>query len=169
MGCRNQYCVFQVIGCPFWSFPSTFSFSLATSGCCQNLLKIWGYMNNLDNRGRANSTKFKPPCKMCGQLGQPWFASSNGWDTCPALLCSSTSYIWIRVGHRNIVDKSSAYGAKRPGVKTQWRKKIYWCQCVFICSVKRIIINKRAPMELLSGLIVRSYSSGRPLGRLTCP
>ena len=99
-GCRNQYCVFQVIGCPFWSFPSTFSFSLATSGCCcQNLLKIWGYMNNLDNRGRANSTKFKPPCKMCGQLGQvpqPLLASLNGWDTCPALLCYSTSYIWIR-------------------------------------------------------------------------
>ena len=48
------------------------------------------------------------------------------------------------VGHRSIVEKSSAYGAKGPGFKTQWRKKIYLCHCVFICSVKRIVINKRA-------------------------
>ena len=50
------------------------------------------------------------------------------------------TFIWV-VGHRSIVDKSSAYGAKVPGFKTQWRKKIYLCHCVFICSVKRIVIN----------------------------
>ena len=39
------------------------------------------------------------------------------------------------VGHCSIVDKSSAYDAKGP----VWRKKIYLCHCVLICSVKRII------------------------------
>ena len=50
------------------------------------------------------------------------------------------------VGHRSIVDKSSAYSAKGPGFKTQWGKKIYLCHCVFICSVEKIVINKRAPI-----------------------
>ena len=36
------------------------------------------------------------------------------------------------VGHSSIVDKSSAYSAKGPGFKTQWRMKIYLCLCVFI-------------------------------------
>ena len=48
------------------------------------------------------------------------------------------------VGHRSIVDKSSACGAKGPGFHTQWRKKIYLCHCVLICSVKMIVINNRA-------------------------
>ena len=47
------------------------------------------------------------------------------------------------VWHRSIVDKSSAYGAKGPGFKTQWRKKIYLRHCVFIWSVKKNVINKR--------------------------
>ena len=52
------------------------------------------------------------------------------------------------VGHRSIVDKSSANGAKGPEFKTWQRMKIYLCLCVFICSVKNIVINKRTPIGL---------------------
>ena len=33
-----------------------------------------------------------------------------------------------------------------PGSKPDAEEKIYFCSCVFICSVKRILINKRAPI-----------------------
>ena len=58
----------------------------------------------------------------------------------PIFLCSKSDF---GVGHCSIVDKSSAYGAKGPWFKTWWRKKIYLCHCVFICSVKKIVIKNK--------------------------
>ena len=56
------------------------------------------------------------------------------------------------MGHRIIVDKSSAYGAKGPGFKTRWRMKIYLSNCVFICSEKELqYISLQHIKELLLG------------------
>ena len=63
-----------------------------------------------------------------------------------------------QVGHHIIVDKSSAYGAKRPGFKTQCKEENLFVNCVFICSVKRIKINKRAPIGANLGPKVMHYS-----------
>ena len=38
------------------------------------------------------------------------------------------------VGHRSIVGKSFAYGAKGPGFKTQWRQEFIITNCI-VCSV----------------------------------
>ena len=45
-----------------------------------------------------------------------------------------SNYLPGNVGHRSIVDKSSAYGAKGPGFKTWWRQDLY---CMF-CSFEKI-------------------------------
>ena len=41
------------------------------------------------------------------------------------------------MGHRSIVDKSSAYGAKGPGFKPQWRQEFINIKCMF-CSFEKI-------------------------------
>ena len=58
-------------------------------------------------------------------------------------LNKSGQTVWYKdstklVGHCSIV-------ARDPGSKPGGGWPIYFCLCVFICSVKRIIINKRAP------------------------
>ena len=41
------------------------------------------------------------------------------------------------MGHRSIVDKSSAYGAKGPGFKPRWRQEFINIKCMF-CSFEKI-------------------------------
>ena len=82
----------------------------------------------------------------------------TGWSRLAFFpFCTDSNKMW-HVGHRCIVDKSSAYVAKGPGFKNQWRKKTYSWICVFLCSVKRIIINKSAPFG----------ANLKKMSRLTC-
>ena len=56
------------------------------------------------------------------------------------------------VGHPSIVDKSSAYGAKGPGFKTQWRQEFIDINCI-VCSVNLRKIKLRLRQTLKKGNI----------------
>ena len=58
------------------------------------------------------------------------------------------------MGHLSIVDKSSAYGAKGPGFKTQWMQRFDNIECMF-CSFEKI--------KLRLGPTFKKKNSGIPV------